>query len=29
LVAETVRVGVQSYLTLDLGDRIEGGVAER
>jgi predicted enzyme related to lactoylglutathione lyase len=27
--AETIRVGVQSYLTLDLGACIEGGVVER
>jgi predicted enzyme related to lactoylglutathione lyase len=27
--AETIRVGHQSYLTLDLGRRIEGGVVER
>jgi predicted enzyme related to lactoylglutathione lyase len=26
--AETVRVGARSYLTLGLGNRIEGGVAE-
>jgi predicted enzyme related to lactoylglutathione lyase len=27
--AETVQVGGQSYLTLDLGPRIEGGIAGR
>lgn len=27
--AERIRVGEQSYLTLDLGDRIEGGLVER
>lgn len=27
--AETVDVGCGSYITLDLGDRIEGGVVER
>jgi predicted enzyme related to lactoylglutathione lyase len=26
--AETVHVGARTYLALDLGDRIEGGVAE-
>jgi predicted enzyme related to lactoylglutathione lyase len=27
--AETIRVGLHSYLTLDLGARIEGGAVER
>lgn len=27
--AETIRIGDQSYLALELGDRIEGGVVER
>ena len=27
--AETIRVGLQSYLTLDLGAGIEGGIVER
>ncbi|HSE81605.1 MAG TPA: VOC family protein [Gaiellaceae bacterium] len=27
--AETIRIGRNSYLTLDLGARIEGGVVER
>lgn len=27
--ADTIRVGCQSYLTLDLGSPIEGGVVER
>ena len=27
--AETLHVGAQSYLTLDLGKRIEGGVVQR
>jgi predicted enzyme related to lactoylglutathione lyase len=26
---ETIRVGIRSYLALDLSDRIEGGVAQR
>ena len=27
--AETIHVGLQSYLTLDLGARIEGGIVQR